>query len=73
MQVLLGLAILKYVLMRVASATFMLSLVAGQSALMLPPDATDHLLTCLPQPATCTAQEPDSSPTIAEEEELPPR
>jgi hypothetical protein len=43
-----GLSILKCLLLRLWSATLMMTLVAGQSTLLLPPDATDHLLACLP-------------------------
>jgi len=67
-----GWTILKFLLMRLASATLMLVLVSGQSELMLPPDATDHLLECLPQAAACSEPVSGSSAAIAESAELPP-
>ncbi len=50
----IALTILRFLLWRIASAALMLSLISGQSALMLPPDARDQLLVCLPQAASCS-------------------
>lgn len=59
-----GLNILKYLLLRLASAALMMVLVAGQSTLLLPPDAADQLLVCLPQSEPCSQPTTDPSTEI---------